>query len=70
MDNKNDREYYKAILDLLKLIIAPLFVSLFGLIGYCYTTNDIMGIYALLLDFMLWLFFVVVYIETANNLRD
>lgn len=49
MDNK-DKDYYKAILDLLKLIIAPLFVGGIGLIAYSYTTLDIVGIATLGLD--------------------
>lgn len=69
MDNK-DKDYYKAMLDLLKLIIAPLFVAGIGLIAYSYTTLDIVGIATLGLDIVLILFFILIYLDFANNLRD
>ena len=33
MNNKNDREYYKVVIDLIKNIITALFVAFLGLVG-------------------------------------
>lgn len=66
----NNKEYYKAILDILKIVIAPLFVSGLGLIGYAYTSNDFIAIYALFIDVFILALLLFVYLQTAENLRD
>ena len=45
------------------IVIAPLFVARLGLIGYAYTSNDFITIYALIL-------LLFVYLKIAENLRD
>lgn len=66
----NNKEYYKAILDILKIVIAPLFVFGLGLIGYAYTSNDFIAIYALFIDVFILALLLFVYLQTAENLRD
>lgn len=52
------------------IVIAPLFVAGLGLIGYAYTSNDFITIYALLIDVFILILLLFVYLKIAENLRD
>ena len=52
------------------IVIAPLFVARLGLIGYAYTSNDFITIYALLIDVFILVLLLFVYLKVAENLRD
>ena len=70
MNNKNDREYYKVVIDLLKNIITALFVADLGLMGYVYKTNDIIVLMILFVDALIILCLTFFYFDIAQNLRD
>ena len=70
MNNKNDREYYKVVIDLIKNIITALFVAGLGLMGYVYKTNDIIVAMVLFVDILIILLLTLFYFDIAQNLRD
>lgn len=67
---RGNKEYYKAIPDILKIIIAPLFVAGLGLIGYAYTSNDFNAITALMVDVIMIMLLLFAYGDVAQNLKD
>ncbi|RDU65379.1 hypothetical protein CQA53_06290 [Helicobacter didelphidarum] len=68
--DKRDKDYYKAVLDIIKNIITALFVAELGLIGYTYNTSDyIVGI-TIFINAVILLFLIIWYFDMAENLRD
>lgn len=49
------------------IVIAPLFVARLGLIGYAYTSNDFITIYALLIDVFILILFIICVFKNSRK---